>query len=101
MTTDPNGCFAVAILVIYAAAVAVLGVGLVYYAIQALDAIWKQIEQSFSRVKKRPNYKSQTELHHIVAQTDRRASPAREILRRVGIGVNDKENLVKNQNRAA
>ncbi|KXG08411.1 tRNA(Glu)-specific nuclease WapA [Anoxybacillus sp. P3H1B] len=95
MMMDPNGYFAVAIPVIYAAALAVLGVGLVYYAVQTLDAVSKLIEQSFARVKKRPKYKSKTELHHIVAQKAGKAEPARRILEKVGIGVNDKENLVR------
>jgi hypothetical protein len=77
MYVDPDGHFAVVIpAAAYAALVAVLGAALVYYAIKTIEAIVPLINQSFARVKSRPNYRSRYELHHIVAQT---AAPVRNI----------------------
>lgn len=90
--TDTDGHFAIP--VAYAAAIAVLGAGLVYYGIQTLKAVGNLVDQSFARVKSRPKYKSKKELHHIVAQNAKKAQSSRDILRKVNISVNSSENLV-------
>lgn len=92
MYIDSDGHIAVPIA--YAAAVAVLGVGLVYYFIKTLDAIGKLIDQSFASVKTRPSYRTPYETHHIVAQYALKAQPSRNVLSNVGIGVNSSLNLV-------
>jgi RHS repeat-associated protein len=95
MFIDPNGEIAVLIPpAVLAAAIAVLGAGLVYYAIETLEAVWKLVKESIAKVKNEPKYKNKYEVHHIVAQTARKAQPARDVLKRVGIGVNHKRNLV-------
>ena len=59
------------------------------------NSIKEKIEQSFARAKAAPNYKKESEIHHIVAQNDPRAKPAQEILTEVGINrFNDPVNLV-------
>ncbi len=56
-------------------------------------SIAQSIGDSFVKVKEKPRYKTDYELHHLVAKMARNAGYARTILRSVGIGVNDKENL--------
>jgi len=56
--------------------------------------IAQSIGDSFARVKEKPAYKSEYELHHLVAKKAKNARYARSVLESVGIGVNDPENLL-------
>lgn len=53
----------------------------------------QRVASSFAKSKPR-NYRSPRELHHLVAQAGRNAQLARDILRRVGIGINSSANLI-------
>jgi RHS repeat-associated protein len=56
--------------------------------------IKEKLTNSFSKIKKPPNYRSNKEVHHIVAQRASGAQRAKQILIDTGIGINSKENTV-------
>ena len=90
---DPDGQFAIAVIPV--AVLIVLGVALVYYLIKTLEAVKDLVSQSFSKIRTKPKYKSNFEIHHIVAQTALLAKPSRDILSKVGYTINSSVNLVK------
>ncbi|MGG6447376.1 DNRLRE domain-containing protein [Pseudobacillus badius] len=94
MLIDPSGTAAVAIPALYAGFVALLGTALVFYAVEQFKEIGRVLNEKYAKIKKRPKYKSKYEVHHVVAQTAKRAAPARKIISKVGIGVQDKINLI-------
>ena len=55
--------------------------------------IAKAISDSYAKVKVKPSYRTEREWHHLVAQEAPNAVWARNILNKVGIGVNDLINL--------
>ena len=56
--------------------------------------IKEKLTNSFSKIKKPPNYRSNKEVHHIVAQRAPGAAPAQKILAELEIGINDPVNTV-------
>ena len=58
------------------------------------EQIKEKLTNSFSKIKKPPNYRSNKEVHHIVAQHARGAERTKQILIDTGIGINSKENTV-------
>lgn len=58
------------------------------------EQIKEKLTNSFSKIKKPPNYRKDTEVHHIVAQRASGAQRAKQILIDTGIGINSKENTV-------
>ena len=58
------------------------------------EQIKEKLTNSFSKIKKPPNYRSNKEVHHIVAQRARGAERTKQILIDTGIGINSKENTV-------
>lgn len=111
-TTDPTGNFAITATV----ALITFGVALVATAFavgissspgfqgaveglcESVGSVAEQIKEkltnSFSKIKKPPNYRSNKEVHHIVAQHARGAERTKQILIDTGIGINSKENTV-------
>ena len=111
-TTDPTGNFAITATV----ALITFGVALVATAFavgissspgfqgaveglcESVGSVAEQIKEkltnSFSKIKKPPNYRKDTEVHHIVAQHARGAERTKQILIDTGIGINSKENTV-------
>lgn len=111
-TTDPTGNFAITAI----AALITFGVALVATALavgissspgfqgaveglcESVGSVAEQIKEkltnSFSKIKKPPNYRSNKEVHHIVAQHARGAERTKQILIDTGIGINSKENTV-------
>lgn len=111
-TVDPTGNFAITATV----ALITFGVALVATALavgissspgfqeavgglcESVGSVAEQIKEkltnSFAKIKKPPNYRSNKEVHHIVAQHARGADRAKQILIDTGIGINSKENTV-------
>ena len=58
------------------------------------EQIKEKLTNSFAKIKKPPNYRKDTEVHHIVAQHARGAERTKQILIDTGIGINSKENTV-------
>ena len=58
------------------------------------EQIKEKLTNSFAKIKKPPNYRSNKEVHHIVAQRASGAQRAKQILIDTGIGINSKENTV-------
>ena len=58
-------------------------------------ALCKSIANSFARVKRKPTYRKKTEIHHIIAQTDRRAFVARNYYRLVGRDIQGYRNKIE------
>ena len=56
--------------------------------------IKEKLTNSFSKIKKPPNYRSNKEVHHIVAQRAPGAAHAQKILAELEIGINDPVNTV-------
>lgn len=56
--------------------------------------IKEKLTNSFSKIKKPPNYRKDTEVHHIVAQRATGADHTRRILAELEIGINDPVNTV-------
>ena len=111
-TTDPTGNFAITATVALitfgiALAATALAVGIssspgfqgaVEGLCESVGSVAEQIKEkltnSFSKIKKPPNYRSNKEVHHIVAQHARGAERTKQILIDTGIGINSKENTV-------
>lgn len=111
-TTDPTGNFAITATV----ALITFGIALVATALavgissspgfqgaveglcESVGSVAEQIKEkltnSFSKIKKPPNYRSNKEVHHIVVQHARGAERTKQILIDTGIGINSKENTV-------
>ena len=111
-TTDPTGNFAITATV----ALITFGIALVATALavgissspgfqeavgglcESVGSVAEQIKEkltnSFAKIKKPPNYRSNKEVHHIVAQRASGAQRAKQILIDTGIGINSKENTV-------
>lgn len=58
------------------------------------EQIKEKLTNSFSKIKKPPNYRKDTEVHHIVAQRASGADHTRRILAELEIGINDPVNTV-------
>ena len=58
------------------------------------EQIKEKLTNSFAKIKKPPNYRSNKEVHHIVAQRASGAAPAQKILAELEIGINDPVNTV-------
>ena len=58
------------------------------------EQIKEKLTNSFSKIKKPPNYRKDTEVHHIVAQRATGADHTRRILAELEIGINDPVNTV-------
>jgi len=56
--------------------------------------IKEKLTNSFSKIKKPPNYRKDTEVHHIVAQRASGAAPAQKILADLEIGIDEPVNKV-------
>ena len=111
-TTDPTGNFAITA----AVALITFGVALVATALavgissspgfqgaveglcESVGSVAEQIKEkltnSFSKIKKPPNYRSNKEVHHIVAQRAPGAAPAQKILADLEIGIDEPVNKV-------
>lgn len=111
-TTDPTGNFAITATV----ALITFGIALVATALavgissspgfqgaveglcESVGSVAEQIKEkltnSFSKIKKPPNYRSNKEVHHIVAQRATGADHTRRILAELEIGINDPVNTV-------
>ena len=61
-----------------------------------IKELTNDISKSFSKVKSKPKYKSNTERHHIVAKGATKAKAARNVLKKVGIDYKwDDRNLIR------
>ena len=111
-TTDPTGNFAITATV----ALITFGIALVATALavgissspgfqgaveglcESVGSVAEQIKEkltnSFAKIKKPPNYRKDTEVHHIVAQRATGADHTRRILAELEIGINDPVNTV-------
>ena len=111
-TVDPTGNFAITATV----ALITFGVALVATALavgissspgfqgaveglcESVGSVAEQIKEkltnSFAKIKKPPNYRKDTEVHHIVAQRATGADHTRRILAELEIGINDPVNTV-------
>ena len=58
------------------------------------EQIKEKLTNSFAKIKKPPNYRSNKEVHHIVAQRAPGAAHAQKILAELEIGINDPVNTV-------
>ena len=58
------------------------------------EQIKEKLTNSFAKIKKPPNYRKDTEVHHIVAQRATGADHTRRILAELEIGINDPVNTV-------
>lgn len=58
------------------------------------EQIKEKLTNSFSKIKKPPNYRKDTEVHHIVAQRASGAAPAQKILADLEIGIDEPVNKV-------
>ena len=58
------------------------------------EQIKEKLTNSFSKIKKPPNYRSNKEVHHIVAQRAPGAAPAQKILADLEIGIDEPVNKV-------
>ena len=58
------------------------------------EQIKEKLTNSFAKIKKPPNYRKDTEVHHIVAQRATGAAPAQKILADLEIGIDEPVNKV-------
>ena len=79
----------------YGLSVKFKGIGIsIFWAQRNIKNLAISIGNSFMRAKRRVKYQSPNETHHIVARKAWRATTARNILKNVGICVQDSRNLV-------
>lgn len=72
-----------------------MGIGIAFqWCLSRAEEIIANLEKSFARAKCKPNYKTTTETHHIVAKKATRAKAARKVLDNLNIYIDSNINLV-------
>ena len=73
-----------------------IGIGIAFqWCLSRTEEIIAGMEKSFARTKCKPNYKTTTEDHHIVAKRATDANIAREVLRTLEINIDGSANMVR------